>query len=263
MGRDSCWKSSCARHRPHRRWRRAAHSRQRSASARFPCRKRACHGPVDRRVAGGHPLLTGPSPARESPRGVSPPPADLAASVDGNSLWVSAAAVTSPDPLLLRSHLWEIPAGQEREFLLRKPEHRRGRDASPTAGRGVYLAREMAGTMALVVVIDVPLDTAPDYLWRLASACRHCRFRNVPWQPPRPVTASASLEPTSSNTTGRSDAARANAAHYANQLPLWLPTRQFWSVFQWRDGHLFHTLQFSLPEKLRRTLTRRFRLRQA
>lgn len=210
----------------------------------------------------GDPLLTGPSPARESPRGVSPPPADLAASVDGNSLWVSAASVTSPDALLLRSRLWELPAGQEREFVLRRLSMAAG-ESIAEAGHEVYLAREMAGTMALVVVIDVPLATAPDYLWRLASACRHCRFRNVPWQPPRPVLASASLEPTSSNTTGRSDAVRANAAHYANQLPLWLPTRQFWSVFQWRDGHLFHTLQFSLPEKLRRTLTRRFRLRQA
>lgn len=172
------------------------------------------------------------------------------------SLWIPAADITAPDVLPLRSRLWELPAGQELDFVLRKLSIAAA-ECIQAGGHRVHLAREMPGATALVFTIRVPLPTATEYLWRFASACRYCRSRSVPWQPPAPVLAAAELD-----EPGRAGATRANAAHYASQLPLWLPTRQFWSVFQWRDGHLWHTLHFSLPDKLRRTLQRRFRLRQ-
>ena len=42
-----------------------------------------------------------------------------AAGEPGPSLWVPAEAVTRPDPLVLRSEIWELPAGTERDFVLR------------------------------------------------------------------------------------------------------------------------------------------------
>jgi len=56
---------------------------------------------------------------------------------------------------------------------------------------------------------------------------------------------------------------RASAAHHVGQLPLYLSTQQYWSVFRWEGQRLVHILQFSLEEKLRRTLETRFGLKPA
>jgi len=179
---------------------------------------------------------------------VSPPPEGA----DGPELWIAATDVTSPRRLPLRSHLWELPAGQEREFVLRKLSIAVA-DCVAAGGRQVQLAREIPGTTALLFDVDVPLHDATSYLWNFAAAAGYCRGRSVPWQPAGPVTARAELD----------DAARANAVHYASQLPLWLTSRQFWSVFQWENDRLVHIIQFSLPDKLHRALQRRFRLNDA
>lgn len=175
------------------------------------------------------------------------PPLDGADTAD---VWVPASSIAAPDVLELRAHIWELPAGSDRELALRRLSMP---VAESVADRGDYvrLAQEMPGATSLLFVIDVPLHDATNYLWRFSSACRDLKPRRLPWQPPGPVTHEVRLD------TG----SRANASHYANQLALWLPTRQFWSVFTWEKGRLVHTLQFSVAAKLTRLLQRRFRLR--
>jgi hypothetical protein len=176
--------------------------------------------------------------------------APLPEGADAAALWVPMTDVDAADPLLLRSHLWEIPAGQERDFLLRKLSITMA-ECIAAGGRRVQLAREMPGTTALLFVIDVPLDDGAGYLWNFAAAVSHLAGRPVPWQPPAPVTAAAELD----------EAARAGASHYASQLPLWLTTRQFWSAFVREGQRLVHVVQFSLPEKRHDALKRQFRLK--
>src|SRR5690606_19057702 len=120
---------------------------------------------------------------------VSPPPEGA----DGPELWIAATDVTSPRRLPLRSHLWELPAGQEREFVLRKLSIAVA-DCVAAGGRQVQLAREIPGTTALLFDVDVPLHDATSYLWNFAAAAGYCRGRSVPWQPAGPVTARAELD---------------------------------------------------------------------
>lgn len=188
---------------------------------------------------------------------------------DSASVWIPVQDITSATRIVLRSCLWEIPAGQERNFVLRKLSISIG-ESITAGGHCVQLAREMPGTTALTFIIHVPLQDATDYLWNFRNACRYCHPRSMPWRPPETLTAMALLNaghgttdaPAATQVAGANDGARANAAHYANQLPLWLTTRLFWSVFLWQDERLLHTIQFSLPDKLHRLLQRRFRLRR-
>lgn len=172
------------------------------------------------------------------------------AGADSADVWVPAASIVAPDVLELRAHIWELPAGSERELTVRRLSMAVAESVAD-GGVRVCLARETAGTIALIFVLDVPLHDAANYLWRFSSACRDLKPRRLPWHPPERMTHELHLDA----------ASRANASHFANQLALWLPTRQFWSVFTWEKGRLVHTLQFSLPAKLMRLLQRRFRLR--
>lgn len=169
---------------------------------------------------------------------------------DGPAVWIPVSDIASPGAIVLRSHMWQIPAGQEREFVLRKLSITISAQIA-AGGQWVHLAREMPGTTALIFITQVPLRDATNYLWDFSNSCRYCLSRSMPWYRPEPLTATAELN----------DGSRTNAAHYASQLPLWLTTRQFWSVFHWEDDRLLHTVQFSLPDKLYRALLRRFRLR--
>lgn len=168
---------------------------------------------------------------------------------DSASVWIPVTDIISATPIVLRSRVWEIPAGQEQEFVMRTLSIFVS-EGIAAGGERVHLAREMPGTTALMFVIHVPLQDATDYLWNFGNACRYCRPNILPWQPPRPITATVELDA----------ATRPNAAHYASQVPLWLTTRRFWSVFHWEDGRLLHTVQFSMADKLYRTLLRRFRM---
>lgn len=150
---------------------------------------------------------------------------------------------------VLRSSIHEIPAGQARDYALRTLSLTLSEFVG-AHGTNIFLAPGMAGMHELSLAIDVPVSEGTDYLWKFQLATRPCKTRSAMWAPPPPPLAEAVLRQRD----------RANAAHYTGQLPLWLTTRQFWSVFQWRDGRLQHVVQFSLPDKLQRMLIRRFRM---
>ena len=179
---------------------------------------------------------------------VSPPLEGL----NGTALWVPASDVEEPAAFTLRSHLCAIPAGQERDYALRTLILNLTRHVRDHCRR-IELAAGVPQFVELVFTIRVPLEAATEYLWDLAVACRHCQARPLAWRPPARVLAA--LEPGAKE--------RATAAHYVGQLPLWLTTQQFWSVFRWEGGALVHIVQFTLEEKQRRTLQARFGLAAA
>ncbi|MBO8140704.1 MAG: hypothetical protein H0Z37_00815 [Firmicutes bacterium] len=172
--------------------------------------------------------------------------------MDGSRLWVAAADVAKPHELDLRSRIWELPGGPEKDRAARTvavalSERVRGH------GIEIRLGRDRPSGVELVFAMDVPLDGAVDYLWGFQAACRYCTFRELRWRPPAVHLASAQLDAPR----------RARAAHSAAQLPLWLTSRQFWSAFRWESGRLVHIVQFSLDERLRRTVQARFHLETA
>ncbi|HLT57185.1 MAG: hypothetical protein LOD91_08405 [Limnochordales bacterium] len=169
--------------------------------------------------------------------------------LDGTALWVPAAQVETPKAFTLRSHLCAIPTGQERDYALRTLVLNLTRYVRDHCLR-IELATGMAQFLELSFTIRVPPETATEYLWELAMACRHCQTRPLQWHAPGRVVAA--------RAPGAKE--RATAAHYVGQLPLWLTTQQFWSVFRWDGEGLAHIVQFSLEERLRRTLQTRFGL---
>lgn len=168
---------------------------------------------------------------------------------NGTALWVPAAGVEEPADFTLRSQLCAIPAGQERDYALRTLVLNLAGPVRDHCLR-IELAAGMPQFLELTFAIRVPEEAATRYLWDLAVACRLCQARPLQWHPPGRVLAAA--EPGTKE--------RAAAAHYVGQLPLWLTTQQFWSVFRWQDGALVHIVQFTLEERLRRTLLSRFGL---
>jgi len=168
----------------------------------------------------------------------------------GTSLWVPAGQVEAPGGLTLRSHLCSIPPGQERDYALRTlilPVTRYVRDHCLRIELWAGLPR----FVELSLAIAVPTEHATEYLWDLAVAGRLGQSRPLQWQPPRQLLAAAEPDPKE----------RASAAHYVGQLPLYLSTQQYWSVFRWDGQRLVHILQFSLEDKLRRTLETRLGLK--
>jgi len=167
----------------------------------------------------------------------------------GTGLWVPAADLETRAPVTLRSQLCAIPAGQEREYALRTlilPFTRYVRDHCLR----IELAAGLPHFVELSLSVAVPLASATEYLWDLAVAGRLGQSRILQWQPPRQVLAALDPGPKE----------RATAAHYVGQIPLWLTTQQYWSVFRWDGQRLVHVVQFSLEERLRRTLQSRFGL---
>lgn len=202
---------------------------------------------------------------------------------DATEAWVEAGTVaTTPEPtpprqpaLLLRSAMHELPADQTRDYALRTLSVTLSQFVAE-GGTYMSLSPGGSGTVELSLEIAIPPSEGTDYLWRFRQATRPGRTKSALWMPPPAPFAEAVLASRSrigaaepgrgslarsdvSNNPGRT-VDRAHAAHYVGQLPLWLTTRRFWSVFVWRDGELLHLVQFTLPEKLRRTFVRRFRL---
>lgn len=198
----------------------------------------------------------------------------------GRSLWVFTEDIVEPESLILRSEIWELPGEGERDFVLRTflgtlGELVRdfgeavaiGRDAAHGGEGGSPFrngARSDAGlggggrpgadTVEWTLTLEVPPAALVDYLAALLPSRRRCAPRDVPWRPPRDIMAQGVLT---------SEKERTAAAYHLSHLPGWLESRRFWSVLQWsgRDGKLRHHIQFSLPERYRRTLQQRFRLR--
>lgn len=209
---------------------------------------------------------------------------DLSGSVDdgmGRSLWVFAEDIVEPESLLLRSEIWELPGEGERDFVLRTflgtlaelvREYGEtvaiaregvgggeagdgGLGSGPKAGAGLGAGgRSGIETVEWMLTLHVPPAELVDYLAALLPSRRRCDPRDVPWAMPRHVLAHRALE---------SEKERVAAAYHLSHLPGWLESRRFWSVLQWsgREGKLRHHIQFSLPERYRRTLQQRFRLR--
>lgn len=151
--------------------------------------------------------------------------------------------------LLLRSTMHELPGDQTRDYALRTLSVTLSQFVGDHGTR-ISLAPGPADMLEFTLVLEVPPAKGTDYLWRFRQATRPGTSAKTMWTPPAAPFAEAML-------AGRD---RAHAAHYVGQLPLWLTTRRFWSVFRRREGRLEHVVQFTLPEKLRRTLVRRFRL---
>lgn len=174
---------------------------------------------------------------------------DVQPTLEGNDdadIWVPAQALGS---VVLRSDIREIPAGQARDYALRTLSLTLSQFVG-AYGVHIALSPGVADMHELTLTMDVPVPDGTDYLWKFQLATRQCRTHPAVWNAPSAPVAEASLH----------ERDRPNAAHYTGQLPLWLTTRRFWSVFRWHAGGLQHVVQFSLPDKLQRALIRRFRM---
>lgn len=164
--------------------------------------------------------------------------------------WFDAGEILAPDPLVLRSEIWEVPSGPERDVILRSltvtlSEH------LYRFGSRIELARGQAGIVELLFYHRVPLAEGAAYQAGYASVRLRCRPRPVPWRPPKPILASKSL------------AAGERHHSHISHLPLWLEANALWSVYILERGELFHALQFSLDERHQGSLISRFRLKRA
>lgn len=169
----------------------------------------------------------------------------------GPSLWVAAGGIIRPDPLVLRSEIWELPAGTERDFVLRSVTLALS-DQMRECGAAVELGRQWPGAVELVLTMDVPLERAVDYMAALLPLRQRLGPRPSPRRAPRDMIAGRLL----------TEQGRAGAAYQLSHLPGWVESRHFWSEFAWSAGRgrLLHTVQFSLPDRHQRAVGQRFRL---
>lgn len=180
---------------------------------------------------------------------------DLSGAPDGLgsfSLWVSGRDITGPDGIILRSERWEVPAGADRDLVLRSLVHTLS-DSFRTSGDGLELGRQFEGSLELLVRLEVPLDQGVEYLSTLLPLRQRCEARPALWHAPTEIL----------RTRPFAEEERAAAAYHLSHLPGWLESRQLWSVFRWSpaQGRLFHMVQFSVPERFRRAVEQRFRLK--
>lgn len=169
----------------------------------------------------------------------------------GPSLWVPGEGITRPDPLVLRSEIWELPAGTERDFVLRSVTLTFS-DQMRECGAAVELGRQWPGAVELVFTMEVPLERAVDVMAALLPLRQRLGPRPSPRRAPRDIIAGRTL----------TEQGRAGAAYQLSHLPAWVESRHFWSEFAWSAarGRLLHTVQFSLPERHQRAVGQRFRL---
>src|SRR5690606_15353388 len=70
----------------------------------------------------------------------------------GPAVWVAAEGITRPDRLVLRSEIWELPAGAERDFVLRSVTLALS-DQMRECGAAVELGRQWPGAVELVLTM--------------------------------------------------------------------------------------------------------------
>lgn len=169
---------------------------------------------------------------------------------DWGSLWVDARSLKALQAIVLRSEIWEIPDGQERDVVLRSLSVALADQVSRHSYR-IDLAKEHPGILELLFYNEVVLEQGPAYQASFAPIRLRCRPRPLPWRPPTHIVASKT-------PTGK-DRYQSHVGH----LPLWLEASKLWSAYLWHEGRLIHVLQFSLHERLRRTLETRFRMKPA
>jgi|GEM_PF-2312262 len=175
-------------------------------------------------------------------------PGDVPDSVEkSRAVWVDAHALCAPQPLLLRSELWDIPSGAERDVTLRSLTVVLAEHVSRYSHR-IVLAKEQPGLVELVFYNDVPFAEGASYQASFAPVRLRCNPRAVPWRPPEPVVAS------------RGPSGKARDHSHISHLPLWLEGSALWSIYLLESGRLLHGIQFSLDERHERRLISRFRL---
>lgn len=165
------------------------------------------------------------------------------------SLWVEAAGLDTRIPLVLRSEIWQIPGGQERDATLRSLTVVLSELLARYAHR-IDLARGAPGVVELLFYNEIPLEEGVSYLTAFAPVRLRCAPRRVPWRPPDLVTAT------------RFPAPREKYHSHLSHLPLWLDASALWSVHLYDAGALLHAVQFSLDQRFQRSLVSRFRLVQ-
>lgn len=176
------------------------------------------------------------------------------AAPDGRSLrirglyWVCARQVLEPPRFAVRSEVWQLPEGPDRDFFLRQVSARLATCLRNWGGR-VELGRGERGMVELAFMIPVPLNESVDYMSLWLPIRQRCRCPSILWSPP---------EVLSSRTPSPEDWSR--IAYQASQLPSWFRGFCFWSVLLWQEGALWHRLQFSLQERFLPAVGPRFGL---
>lgn len=166
------------------------------------------------------------------------------------AFWVDARLLKAEEPLILRSEMWEIADGPDREALLRSLAVVLARQDSFHLFR-IDLASLVPGDVELLFYNAVEPEEAVAYLSGLAPIRLRSQPRALPWQPPTHVLSS------------RIAPSKERYESHVGHLPLWLESRRLWSVFLWDQGRLLHIVQFSLNQRLRQTIESRFKLRPA
>lgn len=162
--------------------------------------------------------------------------------------WVDARLLKTEEALVLRSEMWEIADGPDREALLRALAVVLARQDSFHSYR-IDLARHVPGDVELLFYNAIAPDEAVAYQASLAPIRLRCHPRPLPWQPPVHLLSS------------RTAPAKERYESHVGHLPLWLESRRLWSVYLWDQGRLLHVFQFSLNQRLRSAIEARFKLK--
>src|SRR5690606_20631571 len=149
---------------------------------------------------------------------------------EGAAKWVDLRHVKGPSPLVLRSEMWEIPDGQDREALLRSLAVILARQGSFHSYK-IDLAHQLPGDVELLFYNEIPPSEGAAYQAELAPIRLRCHPRSLPWRPPTKLLSS------------RLAREKERYDSHISHLPLWLESRRLWSVYLWDEGRFLHVLQ--------------------
>lgn len=162
--------------------------------------------------------------------------------------WIDVRDLKVDEPLVLRSEMWEIADGPDREGLLRSLAIVLARQSSFQSYR-IDLARQFPGDVELLFYNAIVPDEGAAYQASLAPIRLRCNPRPLPWRPPAELLSS------------RTAPAKERYESHVSHLPLWLQSTRLWSVYLWDQGRFLHVLQFSLNQRLRPVIESRFKLK--
>lgn len=162
--------------------------------------------------------------------------------------WVDVRDLKVDEPLILRSEMWELTDGPDRETLLRSLAVVLARQDSFHSYR-IDLAAQVPGDVELLFYNAIKPGEGVAYQASLAPIRLRSNPRSLPWQPPDRILSS------------RTAPSKERYDSHVGHLPLWLQSRRLWSVYLWDQERPLHVFQFSLSQRLRPAIEARFKLK--
>lgn len=172
---------------------------------------------------------------------------------EGDSLWVDLTSLQATN-LIIRSDVWEFPAGEGRDYALRTFLFafcnwlRTGCDRVEMTGNS---AEHATDTVELAFWISVPIPQAFAYLQQMRAARGEVSVRPLAY--PERYQWQWQYRPEQREL--------AQFAHNASHLSHLFIGSLIWSYFRWLDHRLYHVVQFSIERKHEKTLVHSFKLR--